>query len=53
MVLKTPTPQNRPPKKNTTRLRGLLEEAVNFYRHHSAQTPAGRPALEYLRRSAA
>lgn len=32
------------------RLRGLLEEAVTFYRHQLLQTPAGRPALEYLHR---
>ncbi len=29
------------------RLRGLLEEAVTFYRHHLS-TPAGKPALDYL-----
>ena len=32
------------------RLRGLLEEAVIFYRHQLLQNPAGRPALEYLHR---
>ncbi len=30
------------------RLRGLLEEAVTFYRHQLFQTPAGHSALEYL-----
>ena len=30
------------------RLRGLLEEAVTFYRHHLA-TPAGKFALDYIR----
>ncbi len=30
------------------RLRGLLEEAVTFYRHNLFQTPAGKPALDYL-----
>jgi DNA primase len=31
-------------------LRLLLEEAVTFYRHQLLNTPAGKPALEYLRR---
>ena len=30
------------------RLRGLLEEAVTFYRHQLFHTPAGQIALEYL-----
>ena len=35
-------------RKRTTRLRGLLEDAVNFYRHHLHPNPGGKPALEYL-----
>ena len=31
------------------RLRGLLEEALTFYRHQLVNTPAGRPALDYVR----
>ncbi|MCX6078624.1 MAG: DNA primase [Chloroflexi bacterium] len=35
-------------KEENQRLRGLLEEAATFYRHHLLSTPAGGPALEYL-----
>ena len=30
------------------RLRGLLEEALTYYRHHLS-TPAGKPVLDYIR----
>lgn len=42
------TPQRQEADKVNERLQGLLEEAVNFYRHHLLQTPAGKPALAYL-----
>ena len=42
------TPQKQELSEQYERLRTLLEDAVNFYRHHLLQTPAGKPALEYL-----
>jgi DNA primase len=42
------TPQKQEEKDAHDRLRTLLEEALTFYRHHLS-TPAGRPALDYLR----
>src|SRR5512146_299304 len=42
------TPQKQEEKDAHDRLRLLLEEALTFYRHHLS-TPAGRPALDYLR----
>ena len=42
------TPQKQEQSEQYERLRTLLEDAVNFYRHHLLQTPAGKPALEYL-----
>ncbi len=44
------TPQKKETEEQYDRLRTLLEEAVTFYRYHLTQTPAGRPALEYLQR---
>jgi len=35
-------------KEEHERLRGLLEEAVTFYRHQLVSTPAGKLALDYL-----
>lgn len=35
-------------KEENQRLRALLEDAVQLYRHHLTQTPAGHPALAYL-----
>ena len=35
-------------KEENQRLRTLLEDAVTFYRHQLLNTPAGKPALEYL-----
>ncbi len=35
-------------KEEHERLRGLLEEAVTFYRHQLVNTPAGKLALDYL-----
>ncbi|MEN6483040.1 MAG: DNA primase [Anaerolineaceae bacterium] len=42
------TPQKQEQSEQYERLRTLLEDVVNFYRHHLLQTPAGKPALEYL-----
>ncbi len=42
------TPQRLEADQVNERLQGLLEEAVNFYRHHLLQTPGGKPALAYL-----
>ena len=42
------TPEKQAADEQYERLRALLEEAVNFYRHHLLQTPAGKPALDYL-----
>lgn len=42
------TPQKQERDEANERLRGLLEEAVIFYRHHLLQSPAGAPAREYL-----
>ena len=42
------TPQKQAEDEENARLRGLLEEAVTFFRHHLLQTPAGKPALDYL-----
>lgn len=42
------TPQRQQADQVNERLQGLMEEAVNFYRHHLLQTPAGQPALAYL-----
>src|SRR5512143_1238304 len=41
-------PEKPEEKEMHQRLRGLLDEAVLFYSHHLA-TPAGKPALDYLR----
>ncbi len=42
------TPQQQERREENERLRVLLEEAVNFYRHQLLNTPAGKPALDYL-----
>lgn len=41
-------PQTPQQKEENQRLRNLLEEAANFYRHNLVNTPEGAPALEYL-----
>lgn len=46
--LETITPQKEEEREEFERLRALLEEAVTFYRFHLLETPAGKPALEYL-----
>lgn len=50
VVLEAPTPERQAEDEQVERLRALLEEAVNFYRHHLLQTPAGQPALAYLQK---
>jgi len=50
VVLEPPTPEKQAEEEEHFRLRALLEEAVIFYHHHLLQTPAGKPALEFLHR---
>jgi DNA primase len=44
------TPEKQQAEEEFARLRTLLEEAVTFYRHHLLQSPAGQPALAYLKK---
>ncbi len=44
------TPEKEAEEEQYERLRGLLEETVTFFRHQLMQTPAGQPALAYLRK---
>ncbi len=48
--LRPVTPQDQAAAEEHELLRILLEEAVTFYRHHLLNTPAGKLALEYLRK---
>lgn len=48
VVLEPLTPQKKEHEDKLDTLRGILEQAVVFYRHHLSQTPAGKPALDYL-----
>jgi DNA primase len=41
-------PEKPEQKEENERLRTLLEDAVQFYRHHLLNTPAGKSALDYL-----
>ncbi len=50
VVLEPPTPEKQAEEEEHARLRALLEEAVNFYRHHLINTPAGKDALAFLQR---
>ena len=50
VTLKPPTPQEQAASEEHERVRALLEEAVTFYRHQLLNTPAGKSALDYLRR---
>lgn len=50
VVLEAQTPAKQAAEEQNERLVNLLEEAVTFFRHHLLQTPAGRPALEYLKK---
>jgi len=47
--LKPPSPQELAAAEEHDNLRALLDEAVTFYRHQLLNTPAGQPALTYLR----
>ncbi len=46
--LEAPTPERQAEEETHTRIRGLLEDAVTFYRHHLTQTPGGKAAFDYL-----
>jgi DNA primase len=48
--LEARTPEKEAEDQYEVRLRGLLEEAVTYYRHQLLHTPAGQPALEYLKK---
>ncbi len=48
VTLEAYTPQQQEEKDANERLRNLLEEAVNFYRHQLLNTPKGQEALAYL-----
>lgn len=41
-------PERPEQREEYARLRNLLEDAVQFYRHHLLNTPAGKTALDYL-----
>jgi DNA primase len=42
------TPERKAAEDQYDRLRGLLEEAMTFYQFQLLQTPAGKPALDFL-----
>jgi DNA primase len=46
--LKTPTPQEQAVSEEHDRLRGLLEDAVIYYRNNLLNTSSGKEALDYL-----
>ena len=48
--LEAPTKEKLEEDSEAERLREILEQAVQFYRHHLLQTNAGKPALEFLQR---
>jgi DNA primase len=48
--LEVQTPQKQAEEEEFARLRGLLEEAVTFFRHHLLQSPPGKQALDYLQK---
>ncbi len=48
--LEPQTPEKQEEDKHTERLRGLLEEAVNFYRHYLLRHSSGAAALAYLKK---
>ena len=50
VVLEPPSPQRQAEEEEHARLRALLEEAVNFYRHHLLNTNDGKEALAFLER---
>lgn len=50
VVLTPMTPERQAEADEHERLRGLLEEAVTFFRHHLLNTPAGKQAMAYLQK---
>lgn len=48
VALEPVTPERQAEEEGNTRIRGLLEDAVTLYRHNLTQTPAGKPAFDYL-----
>jgi DNA primase len=48
--LEAQTPEKKAAEEEFERLRSLLEEAASFYHYSLLKTPAGQPALEYLRK---
>ncbi len=48
--LEARTPQSKADEDAHDRLRGLLDDAVTFFRHNLLQTPAGAPALAYFKK---
>src|SRR5271157_5680110 len=50
VTLEPQTPEREAEDEHIQRLRGLLEEAVTFYRHYLIQAPAGQEALAYLKK---
>ncbi len=44
------TPEKQAAEEEHERLRTLMEEAVNYYRHHLTRSPGGKEALAYLQR---
>jgi DNA primase len=46
--LRPPTPREQEQEEENEHLRGLLEDAVTFYRHHLINTTEGAAALDYL-----
>ena len=50
VVLEPPTSERQAEEEEHARLLALLEDAVNFYRHHLLNTAAGKEALGFLQR---
>jgi DNA primase len=48
VTLEVFTPEKQEQLEENDRLRMMLEEAVNFYRNALLNSPAGKPALEYI-----
>ncbi len=49
VVLRPPSALESAQREEHERLRAALEEAVTFFRQQLTRTPAGKPALDYLR----
>jgi DNA primase len=50
VVLEPLTPEKRAEEDQYDRLKELLESAVKLYQYHLLETPAGKPALDFLAR---